>query len=117
MIQNNDDIKSQYESCIKFCPKYTRKCLELCWYMSIQDPPIFMDFSAKSGANYDATNWREYTKKGTEVDFMVWPALFLHKDGPLLSKGVLQPKDVITVTSEAQRDVETPSGILIDVDN
>jgi hypothetical protein len=28
---------------------------------------------------------------GTKVKFLVWPALFLHKGGALISKGVLQP--------------------------
>jgi hypothetical protein len=28
---------------------------------------------------------------GTKVKFLVWPALFLHEGGALISKGVLQP--------------------------
>jgi hypothetical protein len=28
---------------------------------------------------------------GNKVDFVVWPVLYLHKDGPVLNKGVVQP--------------------------
>jgi hypothetical protein len=34
-----------------------------------------------------------YTKKGSVVEFVIWPALILHKNGPILSKGVVQGKE------------------------
>ena len=34
--------------------------------------------------------FKEYTTRGYYLDYIVWPALFLHKDGPLLSKGIAQ---------------------------
>lgn len=40
---------------------------------------------------YDKQIFKEYTTMGRRVKFLVWPALFLHKGGPLLSKGVVQP--------------------------
>jgi hypothetical protein len=40
---------------------------------------------------FDRQVYKEYTQMGTKVKFLVWPALFLHKGGALISKGVLQP--------------------------
>ncbi|XP_060583046.1 uncharacterized protein LOC132739367 [Ruditapes philippinarum] len=39
---------------------------------------------------FDKGSFKEYTCRGTYLDFVVWPALFLHKGGPLLNKGVAQ---------------------------
>jgi hypothetical protein len=39
---------------------------------------------------FDKDSFKEYTCRGTYMDFVVWPALFLHKGGPLLNKGVAQ---------------------------
>lgn len=41
------------------------------------------------GTKMDGYNMKSFTKNGQYVDFSVWPALYLHKDGPLLSKGIV----------------------------
>lgn len=40
--------------------------------------------------SFDKDLYKEYTCRGEYIDFIVWPTLFLHKGGPLLSKGVAQ---------------------------
>ncbi|XP_052278882.1 uncharacterized protein LOC127877239 isoform X2 [Dreissena polymorpha] len=67
---------------------YYNKCVEVCWLAAVQDPPLFMNFNP--GAKFDTTLFKDYTTRGPYVEFLVWPALYLHKDGPLLSKGVAQ---------------------------
>ncbi|XP_076117907.1 uncharacterized protein LOC143085445 isoform X2 [Mytilus galloprovincialis] len=66
---------------------YVDACLELFWYSAITDPPLYYSFTAD---NLD--NFRGYTKNGDEVDFIVWPAMYLHENGPLLYQGVVQYK-------------------------
>lgn len=64
---------------------YVEACLELCWHSAISDPPLDYDFTVE---NID--DFRGYTKSGDKIDYVVWPAMYLHKHGPLLYKGVVQ---------------------------
>ncbi|KAL3878446.1 hypothetical protein ACJMK2_030796 [Sinanodonta woodiana] len=70
--------------------RYIDRCTDVCWYMSVQDPQMFMDGSKSPDDKFDSNKHREYTKKGPYEDFVVWPALYLYKGGPMLSKGVAQ---------------------------
>ncbi|XP_076117903.1 uncharacterized protein LOC143085443 [Mytilus galloprovincialis] len=74
---------------------YVDTCMEICWYAAINDPKL--DFSFEPTKNKD--DFRGYTKSGKFVDYLVWPAMYLHTDGPLLYKGVVQLRD-----SERERD-------------
>ncbi|XP_052722354.1 uncharacterized protein LOC128193129 isoform X1 [Crassostrea angulata] len=72
--------------------QFVEKCSQLCWMMAIQDPPMFLNFGPQKDSVIDKNVFRLYTKTGEKVDFLVWPAVFLHEDGPIVQKGVLQPK-------------------------
>lgn len=56
-----------------------------------QDPPVYLRFSDKCKDKFNKDIYREYTASGKMLDFVVWPAIFLHENGPLLKKGVAQP--------------------------
>lgn len=71
---------------------YVKEAAEICWLMCIQDPPIFMVTRITEGHTFDKQLFSEFTARGEEYHYMVWPALLLEKDGQLLSKGVAQPK-------------------------
>ena len=66
---------------------YVEACIELCWYSVITCPPIDYIFTAEK-----LDDFRGYTKNGEEVDYVVWPAMYLHQFGPLLYQGVVQFK-------------------------
>ena len=63
--------------------------------MVVQDPAVVLksDFPEGSELNFDYL--KEYTRRGRTIDFLVWPALLLHDDGPVLAKGVAQPKAAV----------------------
>lgn len=69
-----------------------KKVFEICWYMVLQDPQVVISTSTKPSDNFDSDVYKVYTKKGKQIDYVVWPPLFLHKDGPLIGKGVAQGK-------------------------
>ncbi|XP_045188059.2 uncharacterized protein LOC123545820 [Mercenaria mercenaria] len=72
---------------------YGKKAVELTWWMSVQDPPVYLCPASESETDgFDKSLYRAYTKSGTEVDFFVWPALKLYKEGGVLMKGVVQFK-------------------------
>lgn len=68
---------------------YSAKAVELTWWMCVQDPPVYMCSTDGSPGDYKNL-YRAYTKSGNVVDFYVWPALRLYKDGGVLAKGVVQ---------------------------
>ena len=51
--------------------------------------------SKKEGTVFNKELFKEYTRRGKYIDYIVWPALLLHSDGPLLGKGVAQGKDEV----------------------
>lgn len=80
------------DNCIPELKPFIRKSLFLCWMMVVQGPPMCFDWNTKQGSQFDANLYRHYTALGTVVEFVVWPTMFLHKDGPTIAKGVVQPK-------------------------
>lgn len=78
----------------KECNVYIASCIELCWQMVIQSPPVLIQFEAKKKKKlkFDKEKYRAYMQSGEEVDFIVWPPIYLHEGGPLLCKGVAQGK-------------------------
>ena len=70
--------------------KFFEKCFTLCWKMIVQNPRMILVEGPSRGNTYDRTVFREFTSSGSKVFFTVWPALYLHEDGPLLIKGVVK---------------------------
>lgn len=66
---------------------YVDACLELCWYSITSDPPLHYAFSVDK-----VEDFRGYTIGGEDVDYVVWPAMYLYEYGPLIYKGVVQFK-------------------------
>ena len=60
--------------------------------MCVQDPPVVLDWSAQEGA-FNVDLYRAYTKSGSQLEFVVWPIIYLHEGGPVLLKGVAQGRD------------------------
>lgn len=58
--------------------------------MAIQDPLMYLAEHLPPDSKFDKNEYKEFVKSGDKVKFMVWPALYLHKNGPLLHKGVVQ---------------------------
>ncbi|VDI48810.1 Hypothetical predicted protein [Mytilus galloprovincialis] len=69
---------------------FFHKCVHICWCMAIQDPLMYLAEHLPPDTKFDKNEYKEFVKSGDKVKFMVWPALYLHKDGPLLHKGVVQ---------------------------
>lgn len=64
---------------------YCTQCAELSWFLAVQDPPVDIKF-----ADTNKNDFKPYTKSGNELNFIVWPPLFLHTDGHILAKGIAQ---------------------------
>ena len=65
--------------------KYVEGCTEIMWHTQIQSPPIYLDFETTN------KDWfKKFTSPGNVIDYIVWPVVFLHENGPLLAKGIAQ---------------------------
>ncbi|XP_076117655.1 uncharacterized protein LOC143085280 isoform X2 [Mytilus galloprovincialis] len=78
------------EEQLEQCEQFVHKCVELCWLMAVNDPPVHMFSDMKSGESIDTTYFRHFTSSGDYAEYVVWPALLLSKKGPVISKGVVQ---------------------------
>ena len=67
---------------------YVDKCFEVCWSICLQIPQVVIEIST-----YNNELYRSYTKSGDVIDYVVWPALLLYENGPVLYKGVAQMTD------------------------
>ena len=69
------------------------KCTELCWLMGVQDPPMAISSALGPDNRHDKTKYREYTKSGQYVEYVVWPCVLIQDGGHLMSKGIAQCHD------------------------
>lgn len=92
-LKASDRAKFNIANDTKMKP-FVNKCLELCWLMEIQSPPVVFGKLMEQGTQerFDSTTYKPYTKTGAFIDFVVWPPLYLHKQGQLLAKGVAQAR-------------------------
>ncbi|XP_063413183.1 uncharacterized protein LOC134695727 [Mytilus trossulus] len=79
------------DSIISICTIYIQRCVEMCFYMRIKSPEMYLQFDCDM-KYIDKTSFKPYTKDGDTLDYVVWPALFLFKEGPLMNRGVVQCK-------------------------
>jgi len=70
---------------------YSRKCVEITWFMNVQLPPMVIEKSPPRDSEFDIDLYSVYTIQGKLVDYVVWPVCRVEKDGLLLCKGILQP--------------------------
>ncbi|KAL3878220.1 hypothetical protein ACJMK2_030587 [Sinanodonta woodiana] len=69
---------------------FAAKCFQLCWLMSVQDPPAAFAELPAQGDEFDTNMYRYYTITGDKIDIVVLPALLLRENGPLVDKGIAQ---------------------------
>ncbi|XP_060556660.1 uncharacterized protein LOC132717244 [Ruditapes philippinarum] len=62
------------------------RCIEVIWMMCTQANPMHLEFCNKG--DRPTSLFKPFTRSGNAVQNCVWPALFLHKNGPLMEKGV-----------------------------
>lgn len=77
----------------EYVVRYAERSVAVSWYMLLQEPPMVLISKIIRKSDFDSHLFRPYTKSGDKYDFLVWPALLLHENGPVVEKGVAQPLD------------------------
>lgn len=85
-------------------PEFVKECVKVCWMMVIQEPPLVFA-SVKPGDKFDRTLYSTYQTTGTDIRFVVWPAMLLETGGRILVKGVAECCRARTKTNVNQSEV------------
>ena len=59
---------------------------------------------------FDSKKYREYQNKGPCTAYIVWPAITLHKDGAMLSKGVAEGTKGMANEGDVVNNVKVQTG-------
>ncbi|XP_069130762.1 uncharacterized protein [Argopecten irradians] len=71
---------------------FVDKCTDICWAMVMQSPRMEFEYpECKKGEKFNKDHFKEFTKSGDRLDYLVWPAMVTHRQGSLLVKGTVQP--------------------------
>ncbi|XP_052791539.1 uncharacterized protein LOC128225670 [Mya arenaria] len=57
----------------------------------------------KERRNFNKELFKEYTVRGNYVEFFVWPVMFLHENGPVLTKGIAQGAEDKIISDDDHR--------------
>ncbi|CAC5390091.1 unnamed protein product [Mytilus coruscus] len=69
---------------------YFNQCVYLSWLMVVQNPPMYIDEGPVRRSYINRDVYKEFTKRGSIIDYCVWPALYMENGGPLGTKGIVQ---------------------------
>lgn len=69
---------------------YALSCAHICWQMVLHSPPLIIESSYSPEDNFSVIKYKHYKTRGTKYKYIVWPVLYLHKGGAILSKGVAE---------------------------
>ncbi|CAC5361577.1 unnamed protein product [Mytilus coruscus] len=69
---------------------YFNRCVYLSWLMVVQNPPMYIEEGPVRRSYINRDVYQEFTKRGSIIDYCVWPALYVEKGGPLGTKGIVQ---------------------------
>ncbi|XP_062613099.1 uncharacterized protein LOC134274869 [Saccostrea cucullata] len=96
-LLEEDYQKEKKEPCVlefkdENVKRFICSCLSLFWRACIQTPPLYFNFEVKPGSAFDNAVHRKFTVNGPTVDYTVWPTVYLHENGPVLVRGIVQCK-------------------------
>lgn len=58
--------------------------------MVLHSPPLFIESGFMPGDSFSINKYKYYKTRGTRYKYIVWPVLYLHPEGDVLSKGVAE---------------------------
>ncbi|XP_061184353.1 uncharacterized protein LOC133192354 [Saccostrea echinata] len=68
---------------------FIKLCLKCAWISTIQDRPLSVTFKMKPGSPFYPDVMISRNAPAPNVDYLVWPIVFLYDKGPLLLKGIV----------------------------
>lgn len=84
--------------CVHALKPYIKKCVHVAWLMCVQTPPMAIAALPKHGEKLDTNLYREYSRRGQTVDFVVWPVVLLKEPQnemlSVMTKGVAEVKEL-----------------------
>jgi len=76
----------------KLLYRYINSCINITWRMVIQRPELCFVWPATGKEEHlNVDQFSHYTRSGPGIEYVVWPAMALYENGPILRKGTVQP--------------------------
>jgi hypothetical protein len=108
-----EEYKSTHEEVLKSELKFVEKCAELCWTMRISGPTMVIEHTNLEGTKFDNSRFNRCKLESSQTELVVWPCLLLYENGPVVTKGIVQPFCEI---QESFYDLHTSSTSPLDED-
>ncbi|KAL3879239.1 hypothetical protein ACJMK2_031545 [Sinanodonta woodiana] len=90
-VEERLSTKMIYKEMLPDIKPYMDECVEICTMMNIQEPPLALrGLNVSRGIQFDTSAFKAYTVSGKTIEYIVWPAVYLYFNGPILSRGVAQ---------------------------
>ncbi|KAH3834974.1 uncharacterized protein LOC127879375 [Dreissena polymorpha] len=70
---------------------FAKQAVQIIWMMKVQQPPMELLW-ADPESKYDKQLFSFYVRQGEIVAQCIWPAVLLHKKGPVMARGIVQGK-------------------------
>lgn len=86
-----EEYKSTHEEVLKSELKFVEKCAELCWTMRISGPTMVIEHTNLEGTKFDNSRFNRCKLESSQTELVVWPCLLLYENGPVVTKGIVQP--------------------------
>ncbi|XP_062616220.1 uncharacterized protein LOC134277937 [Saccostrea cucullata] len=68
---------------------FIKLCLKCAWISAIQDRPLSVTFKVRPGSPFSSDIMISRNAPAPDVDYLVWPIVFLYDRGPILLKGIV----------------------------
>lgn len=89
--KSNTSLTTTNEATLRDFEAYLTRCVDTCWFMCIQDPPLYIDIAEK-GKAVDTKLFNLNKLGGDIVDVCVWPVLLLGDTSGIVCKGQVLTK-------------------------
>lgn len=89
--KSNTSLTTTNEATLRDFEAYLTRCVDTCWFMCIQDPPLHIDIAEK-GKTVDTKLFNLNKTGGGIVDVCVWPVLLLGDNSGIVCKGQVLTK-------------------------
>lgn len=115
------DYKASRQEASKRELIYIERCCAICWLMRTAEPCIVIKYKGLEGTEIDSSTFDKLNFHGTRIENVIWPALLLHENGPLISHGLVRTYSETTIPKTVdemsiQSLVGDTDGCMIDKD-
>ncbi|KAJ8298127.1 hypothetical protein KUTeg_024658 [Tegillarca granosa] len=92
LLKSPEFVDNFGEDIIEGCSMYISKCIDVSWMIAVHQQVPYIQWEVDCENAINDSIYRRYNSDGpgSTVDYLVWPAILVYPDGPLICKGVVE---------------------------